>query len=432
MAEFTKEESKKLIEAFQKLELKPKFDSPEELATWLEELASHAATAGNVKHESGGATADTATIAPVITPVITPVNAQYPRISVFSGDCSKPSDTTYDLWKYEVKCLMADKIYSSAAVASAVRRSLKGKAGNVVMRLGPHADVIDILVKLDSIYGAIDQKEDLLAKFYSAKQGEDEDVSNWGCRLEDILSKAMEQGIVPSADFNNMLKNKFWTGLKKSLKDVSGHKFDTVSDFDTLRVIIRRIEQDQTEQTSKKPHPAKLASTPKQDTDMGEIKGMIKQLSAEVSKLKQNQESMGRERQKVVYDGSRQYGRGRDQDVGYDGSHEYGRGRPQQSGYDGSHEYGRGGPQQPRYDGSRQGQGTFDRRSDSNRPHQYEQPQFAAHGASYAPQQSNEGREEPICWRCGQLGHFRSRCRVIIDHLRRPLNARGPMGRGHP
>ena len=36
----------------------------------------------------------------------------------------------------------------------------------------------------------------------------------------------------------------FWTGLKKELKDVSGHKFDRISTFDELRVAIRQIERD--------------------------------------------------------------------------------------------------------------------------------------------------------------------------------------------
>ena len=47
------------------------------------------------------------------------------------------------------------------------------------MRLGPNTTVNEILYKLDSIYGLVEEREPLLAKFYSAKQQENEDVATW-------------------------------------------------------------------------------------------------------------------------------------------------------------------------------------------------------------------------------------------------------------
>lgn len=44
-----------------------------------------------------------------------------------------------------------------------------------------------------------------------------------------------------------MLRNMFWTGLKQSLKDISGHKYDTIGDFDKLRTAIRIIENEHIE-----------------------------------------------------------------------------------------------------------------------------------------------------------------------------------------
>lgn len=41
-----------------------------------------------------------------------------------------------------------------------------------------------------------------------------------------------------------MLCNMFWQGLKPSLKDISGYKFEQIKDFDKLREEIRKTEQD--------------------------------------------------------------------------------------------------------------------------------------------------------------------------------------------
>ena len=40
----------------------------------------------------------------------------------------------------------------------------------------------------------------------------------------------------------DMLRTKFWSGLRPALKERSRHKFDATSDFDTLRVHLRQIE----------------------------------------------------------------------------------------------------------------------------------------------------------------------------------------------
>jgi hypothetical protein len=393
MAEFTSDESKKLIEAFKTLAIKPKFDSPQELSDWL---VSHASAASDkeVKQEQ-------------VTPPVTTMAHQPPRISLFSGEPQKQSDTPYDLWRYEVKCLMTEKVYTSATVANAVRRSLKGEACRTVMILGINADVQEIIAKLDSIYGPIDIKESLLASFYSARQGDDEDVSSWGCRLEDLLSKAAEQGNVHQSQMNDMLRNMFWTGLKKSLKDVSGHKFDATTDFDTLRVSIRRIEQDQkqrlAETTPKRPQSAKMATVSQsRDTELSEIKGMIRQLSAEMATMKQQQNVKDETQSAHVYDGSRQHDRGRGRYDNHSSQRNQGM------------NYGNNAPQY------------------AHAAPSFSQASSYARGPSYSPQSTGDGGNEPTCWRCGQLGHLQSGCRVILDHVRRPLNAKGPMGRGRP
>ena len=77
----------------------------------------------------------------------------------------------------------------------------------------------------------VEVRENVLAQFYSARQQQDEAVSDWSCRLEDLLTKAVQLGRAHPRETDEMLGCMFWTGLKKELKDVSGHKFDSISKF---------------------------------------------------------------------------------------------------------------------------------------------------------------------------------------------------------
>lgn len=75
----------------------------------------------------------------------------------------------------------------------AIRRSVRGEASRILMRLGTGVDIETILEKFESVYGTVDTKEELLAKFYSAKQGESEDITAGHVDLkvycQELLSK---------------------------------------------------------------------------------------------------------------------------------------------------------------------------------------------------------------------------------------------------
>ena len=62
--------------------------------------------------------------------------------------------------------------------------------------------------------------------------------------MEDILAKAIEKGLVDPSNRNKMLRNMFWRGLNQSLKDISGHRYDSIYDFDKLRTAVRIIESE--------------------------------------------------------------------------------------------------------------------------------------------------------------------------------------------
>jgi hypothetical protein len=105
-----------------------------------------------------------------------------------------------------------------------------------------------------------------LADFYSARQKDNEDIATWSCRLKDLLNRAVQKGLVKTNETNDMLKAMLWTGRKQTLKDVSGHKFDSRKTFDDLRVALRRIESEHRQRDdevkfSKKTTHLNMAST---------------------------------------------------------------------------------------------------------------------------------------------------------------------------
>ena len=71
--------------------------------------------------------------------------------------------------------------------------------------------------------------------------------------------EAIDAGLVDQAESNSMLRNMIWTGLLPALKDVTGHLFDSILDFDSLRRSLRRVERDHNQRktsASKEVNPA--------------------------------------------------------------------------------------------------------------------------------------------------------------------------------
>ena len=101
-----------------------------------------------------------------------------PRLSFFTGTPGRKEEATYDLWKYEVKCLLAEGSHGDDAIMEAIRRSLEGEPARVAMRLGPKITVSNLLQKLDSIYGTVDVRESVVVQLYSARQQQDVTVSD--------------------------------------------------------------------------------------------------------------------------------------------------------------------------------------------------------------------------------------------------------------
>ena len=64
-------------------------------------------------------------------------------------------------------------------------------------------------------------------------------------RLESLLHTCIDRGDISHIARNDMLRTKLWSGLcNAELKNASRYKYDTVTDFDRLRIELRSIELD--------------------------------------------------------------------------------------------------------------------------------------------------------------------------------------------
>ena len=113
---------------------------------------------------------------------------------------------------------------------------VKVKQHGVTMRPGTKTSLTELLAKFHSIYGTVQVRETILAELYSSRQQDQENVSAWSCRLEDMLSKAVEIGRVHLSETNELLSCMLWTGLHQHVKDRSGDKSDAIKDSAELRL----------------------------------------------------------------------------------------------------------------------------------------------------------------------------------------------------
>lgn len=379
----TQEEIDQLVKTLSAMKVKPKADSPEDLLSWMQRMVGtklevQVPEYPAIKKE---ASSDSSSASKVSKE--DPILYKQPiRISIFSGDGK--GETSYELWRYEVMCLMREG-HSKESILMAIRRSLKGEPANILMRLGSVDIIEEILHKFDSIYGNVMEAEDILAEFYSAKQRDDENCAAWSVRLEDLVTKAVRKGKVSPTLTNDMLRTMFYKGLRADLKDISGHLYHNTYDFDRLRVAIRKIEMEHKPVAKPSKHATAKAAicTPTSDTSadrFSEMQSQLDQLSAQVMQLSQ-------------YPQTSQYSQMPRQS--------YQRGRRAFRGY---------------------------RPSQSPRMPSAPLPANEVNPAPSAVQQN-----KVICYRCHQEGHIAVGCRVRLDHQKAQhlnFNRSNPGARG--
>ena len=168
-----------------------------------------------------------------------------PKISLFSGDHkAKPGEISFDSWKYEVSCLLREGTYPTASIAPAVRRSLRGEAGEIARFLGPQATIEEIIKKLDQVYGTVESGAVLLQQVYLCKQEANESASTYGLRLQLLAFKCRERGGITSEAIDKTLKTIFWHGLHdESIRNALRHKYEPIKSFDEVIKMLKLVSR---------------------------------------------------------------------------------------------------------------------------------------------------------------------------------------------
>ena len=190
--------------------------------------------------------------ASVVDGEITPL----PKLTQFSGAAgSSKGESSYEQFRYEVRCLMKDDNVSDTILMRAVRRAVKGVAFDTLLTLGESVSPRSMLDKFETVFGNILTKEQCLDALHAARQKDDEVVALWACRLETLARQVVEKKAMSESATKELIRNKFWTGLRDGwVKGQTRHKFDDSSvTFEQLVTACRSVESetDQSKDTSK-------------------------------------------------------------------------------------------------------------------------------------------------------------------------------------
>jgi len=276
MMEFSDEEIAQLVTRFKEIGIKPKADTKQDFLQWMSAVSAAQGDDGEVEVKQEDAKPQLAN---------TIVKENTPRIPIFTGAApTKAEHVAFEVWQYEVKCLVRSKRYSEEVILHAMRLSLRGEASKVAVRLGETVTVEQLLQRMRNLYGNVYVGQDVLAAFYSAHQEKDETVVAWSCRLEDLMQQAIVAKKLSVTDRDEALRAKLWSGLRKEFREISGHKYDSINEYDKLLVELRKIEKDLIGITDgKAKSKAQVHAAQTQDDD--DIRAMLKQLQSKFNEF---------------------------------------------------------------------------------------------------------------------------------------------------
>ena len=108
------------------------------------------------------------------------------RQSFLIFQVNNKGDETYDVWRFETKCLISENL-PKHVVVQVIHKSLRGTARRALISLGEHATSQQILDKLEILFGEVSTNESVMQTFYNASQKVSENVIAYGCWLEALL-----------------------------------------------------------------------------------------------------------------------------------------------------------------------------------------------------------------------------------------------------
>ena len=241
-------------------------------------------------------------------------------VGPFSGSGTQPTpkhENTYEVWRLEVKSLMSRGCYSDIAIVQAIWKSLRGQARNVLFTLGSSAKAVDILERLESVYGNVASGEAVLQEFYTVHQEKEESVTDWGLRLEQILQRAIEKGHVTEERKDQMLRDKFWRSLyNQDLKNATKIYHQSVLSFDKLQRKVRAEEYEMQDSLARHQQPVRKEKRNKaqhnpQLTEMDDQLEFLRKINENISRMDRDIQQLKRGQNNRGYRPRRRGDRGR-------------------------------------------------------------------------------------------------------------------------
>ena len=207
-----------------------------------------------------------------------------PKLAAFSGEGNK-NEPSYAQWRSEVDSIWRTGIYQEALILTNLRRSVRGRAADVLLAMGTEVSVEEVLRKFDVRFGDVCPTDMTLEQFFTARQMPTESMSAWGCRLEDMLGRIKDSNSAASA--RHMLRSRFWSGIYSDrIRNALRHHFDEGSDFEALIRHARVAEQEPSRTASQQavsnPGSDKLDMIMKQLTDLtSRVKELEKKMQSD-------------------------------------------------------------------------------------------------------------------------------------------------------
>lgn len=125
----------------------------------------------------------------------TPSSYSQSRIRTFSGRLPKSDgEVDYDAWSTQVDLLLNDMYLSDSQKVRIILESLLSPAADIVKPLGTNATPQAYLTQLESVFGVVEDGEELFATFLCSNQNSGEKPSVYLNRLHSLIAKAISRG----------------------------------------------------------------------------------------------------------------------------------------------------------------------------------------------------------------------------------------------
>ncbi|KAK0135717.1 Paraneoplastic antigen Ma1 [Merluccius polli] len=135
------------------------------------------------------------------------------RLRSFSGKIPRPqNETDYDTWRSGVDLLLQDPSVSDLHRSRRIFESLLPPAADMIKHLRPDTSPAIYLQTLDSAYGAVQDGDELYAKFIDTFQNTGEKPSMYLQRLQVALNMVVKRGGILEAEVSRHLLNQFCRG----------------------------------------------------------------------------------------------------------------------------------------------------------------------------------------------------------------------------